>query len=137
MNAVSKDLVDKLAALGQGTKNLAEGEAGWGLYQSFEPDLPDYAITVFDGTDIERRHQTGVSGQDESIQIRVRGKGYDTAYEKSRAIATALRTAGRFTIAGSAVYKHIGLTSGPIPLTRDERLRRVFVMNFRVQRKEA
>ena len=136
MNSVSKDLVDKLVDLGQGTKNLASG-SGWGIYQTSEPPTPDNAITVYDGTDIPKRHQTGVSGYDESVQIRLRGRGYDAVYAKARAVEAALRGAGRFTVAGSAVYKHIGLTSGPIPLAKDENRRRIFTMNFRVQRKEA
>lgn len=135
MNACSKDIAATLVAEGVGTANAAASADGWGVYQTHEPNEPDKAVTVFDGTDVPRRHQAGTSMHDESLQVRVRCRSYAEGYAKGLAIIGILHGATPLTVSGTR-YQSIKCLNGPNYLGFDEQRRRLFTVNFRTQRKE-
>jgi len=125
-----KDILEGISALGLAfPTNLFVGE---------EPSEPDTCVTIFDtpGYPPQLTFTQGENYFRPSVQIRVRGRNYLTAYSLINDIKEELHGLGPEVING-AVYTVIMCNQEPFLLDFDKNNRPRFVVNFDLQRKEA
>lgn len=128
MNSPAHDIALYLAECGLGA---FAGAAAWSIAVSREPENPPEAITVYDTSggppmpDIALRQPT--------IQIRVRGAGYEAAHAKAEAVFDVLTRETTREIGG---HRYIGIwaTSDIGSIGRDDNERHLLTMNFRIER---
>lgn len=104
------------------------------IYVSDLPDSPATAVGIFDYDSPGYQHLNGnkVSNA-ENLQIRVRAKKYNNAFQIANNILMYLLSLGAFTI-DDAEYHGIQKNSGPLFLGRDESHRTVFSVNVKAFR---
>ena len=142
MNPVSIDVSDKLVADGVGT---FKATTGWSINISSEPIKPATTITIYDsgGPPPEGYQNRALKPlKSDSVQIRVRADGYETAYDKIKSVNDIIIGWGRFTVedAASAIldvnYKGIFPMTGIMFLEKNDSAQYIWVVNFRAQREE-
>ena len=129
MNPVSVDIKDKLVAAEVGT---FKARSGWGIYINSEPTSPDTTITIYDTAPGPPEYTFDRSSPPlfrDSIQIRVRGGTYLSAYAKILAISELIKQWEPFWIDSEVKYHHF-VFNGMIFLKKDESSRFIWVINF-------
>jgi len=105
---------------------LGSSSGEWPVFVGFLPDSPDEAICVYDtaGMSDGRYLATGYRVEHPGIQIRVRGKDYQTTFEKVQSIAETLDLQSRIVVVLSSeeAYSVINVsrTGTILPLGIDE-----------------
>jgi hypothetical protein len=130
MNASSIDIKDWL-----------ETNSGLGLlfaqnlFIAREPSTPDNTVTIYDTPGSPDKHD--MEGDsiicENSIQIRIRNKSYQTGWVLAEAIRDVLSPISNTTI-NSTKYLSIFHQNGPFVLEWDDNNRVILIMNFNIER---
>lgn len=123
-------------------KDMLEADSSLGLvlntdlFIGMEPTKPNDCVTIFDtlGRPPQLTMAKGENYFYPSVQIRVRGKSYLTAWALAKDIKTSLHARGPETWNGT-LYTLLQCISGPAMLDWDENQRVRFVINFNIQRR--
>jgi hypothetical protein len=130
MNAPSIDIKDWL-----------ETNSGLGLvfatnlFISREPSTPDNTVTIYDtsaGADKPDMEGDSII-YNNSIQIRIRNKSYETGWVLADSIKDVLSPVSNITI-NSSKYLSIFHQNGPFVLEWDDNNRVILIMNFQIER---
>ena len=130
MNAPSIDIKDWL-----------EANSGLGLvfatnlFISREPSTPDNTVTIYDtsaGADKPDMEGDSII-YNNSIQIRIRNKSYETGWVLADSIKDVLSPVSNITI-NSSKYLSIFHQNGPFVLEWDDNNRVILIMNFQIER---
>lgn len=134
MNSPAHDLVLYLVSQGVGAFG---GEGDWSLHVSGEPATPENVITLYDtaGGDLDTDEQ---DVWQPSIQVRVRGKNYNAAYQKQVVIQKLLTRPGLDPVIDAETSRFTGvmMTSDVLSLGRDENKLYLLTANYRARRTE-
>lgn len=134
MNPISTVFKDYLVAQSIGDFG---GTDDWSIYISKEPQAPDKVITIFDVGGPAPGHTFDVSHKPyyhTSIQLRVRGTGYEETYVKIVAVAELLKSRGKFTDSGIR-FERVSIAGDYINLPQDDDARYIFVVNLNIERR--
>jgi len=129
---LTEDIVAHLVADGVGVAGHIEGTtitpSNATIFEATMPGLPDDCVSVFayGGTP----PSVDMDVEYPSIQVRVRAKDHDDAYDKAYAVMNSLHKTCRVTINGT-VYYWIAAKHSPSSLGRDTgKGRYIYVVNF-------
>jgi hypothetical protein len=130
MNAPSIDIKDWL-----------EANSGLGLvfatnlFISREPSMPENTVTIYDtSAGADKPDMEGASIlYENSIQIRIRNKSYETGWALADSIKDVLSPISNTTI-NSTKYLSIFHQNGPFVLEWDDNNRVILIMNFNIER---
>jgi hypothetical protein len=122
-------------------KDWLETNSGLGLvfaqnlFIAREPVSPDNTVTIYDTTGSpDRPDMEGDSIICEnSVQIRIRNKSYQTGWVLAEAIRETLSPISNTTI-NSTMYLSIFHQNGPFVLEWDDNNRVILIMNFQIER---
>lgn len=131
-----------LIDLGVGVMGGKQGD--WPIFCTEEPETPDECITLYWGAgQLDGLFQiNGETQEHYGIQVRVRGKGYQSAYDKVKSVMLELEQHVMMTTvtvplvdavaAGTYVAECCTRASGPLYLgtERDNAERDVFTINY-------
>jgi len=135
MNPVSEDVKDKLVASGVG---VFVATSGWAIYIAKEPTTPNTTISLYDYPGPPPQYfqdRTKDPLRMDNFQVRVRGTGYKTAYEKIRSIQETIRQYDIFTV-GTVKYYGFVSVGDILFLKIDEHDRYIWVASFQAHRTE-
>lgn len=127
MNSPAADVMQYLS---DNTVGTIGGTSGWSLNTSKEPATPDNCVTLYDtggfGADYD------VNLYQPTIQIRIRGVGYQAVYEKANEIEALLIAPTSFT--KNSRYVGAWNPGGFESLGYDDNDRAILVMNINLMR---
>ena len=133
MSSTSEDIKDVLVTAVIGT---FAGTSGWSIYIGEMPDIPDTVVCLYDrgGDDSNPKWLVDTP----TLQVRVRGAvdDYTGGFTKVQAVKDALLGYGSHTVNGT-VYVGIWLVGDINFVTRDDKRRPIFTLNFRIVREPA
>lgn len=128
--SVAADIVDHLAAIGEGTVG---GSGQWSLHAAREPAHPNETVSVYDTEGRTPDPDNGLYHP--AVQVRVRHRDYRTAYAKAVAIRDAMTALGGFTV-GANRYVGAWPISEPSSLGYDEEDRARVVLTVNLLKQE-
>jgi len=136
--AVTEDVKDRLVAV---NSYVFGGTAAWALFIAVAPDkgANDKVITLIDSVTQRPDYFQNRALKPlryEHIQIQVRGRGYSAVQQKCETIKDQIVAWARFTTADGMNYKGIFPESDPFWLEQDDKLRYIWVVNFRAVRED-
>lgn len=131
MNSAAGDTATYLVAQGVGTLG---GVSGWSINVSKEPTAPDTAITLYDTSGFAPDPDNGVYHP--SLQVRIRGNGYQAVIAKAEAILAELIVPTDVVI-GTTNYIGWWQQGSIESLGYDDNDRVIVVINFNITRQEA
>lgn len=128
MTTPAEDIATYLSSNGAGT--LA-ATVGWGIFYSTEPAHTNNLITIYDtgGSD----WATWNDMTSPTIQIRVKGRGYSTAFSKAAQCRDLIMKARGFTI-GDYRYGGFSMISDVAKIGRDDKDKDIFTVNIQLMR---
>lgn len=129
MNAPAIDIKAMLVA---DTIGSATPTAEWSIHVSQEPTSPANVITVYDTGAWQASDPRNLLDFP-SVQVRVRAKGYTTAYAKALAIRDALQSRPAETVGGTR-YSGVWLNGDILAIGQDENERTLLTINFNLMR---
>jgi minor capsid protein len=120
------------------------GDGPFSVHVSREPDQPDDVVTLYDTGGGDPASLDGIELRRPTIQVRVRARDYEAAYEQQAAIFEKLAQPHAVddgeplerTI-GSARYLSVNLIADILSLGRDENDRHRLVANYQIERQPA